>query len=399
MWLVTVRRASSDTAIRAADLLQARPQQRVGRLHRPGAQVRGVEGRDDRPVGRPQGEQRQARADRLVDVHDVEVAVLQPPPACARPRPGRSSPGRPSRCSAPAPPGRRARRTAGSGGVVVGRREDADRRGPWPISCSARSRHVELHAAGHVEAVGADDADPHRRRRLGSRGSAGPGPGRGRRRTPAAACASPAGARRSRRRGRRAGLGHRRDLSPRRSVSGTGTRSCQVITMPCRPPAQPLVVDRHGEQRRAGRERRARPARPPSGPAHRGSRPRRRCRVRSRSASSGMNAPGSRDGRQQRAEHVVTAGQRDDPHAQLLAEAEEGRRTRPPARSRSATVVTGAVRSVDQAPAWSQLPRWPRNITTDPPAAAARAPARRRPCGPCRAAARATSPGSRKASQ
>ncbi len=36
-------------------------------------------------------------------------------------------------------------------------------------------------------------------------------------------------------------------------------------------------------------------------------------------------------------------------------------------RSRSATVVTGARRVVDQAPAWSQLPRWPRNITTPRP--------------------------------
>ena len=39
------------------DLLQARPQQRVGGLHGPRAQVRGVEGRDDRALGRPQRQQ------------------------------------------------------------------------------------------------------------------------------------------------------------------------------------------------------------------------------------------------------------------------------------------------------------------------------------------------------
>ena len=46
----------------AVDLLQARAQQRVGGLHGPRAQVGGVEGGDDRPLRRPQRQQRRRSA-------------------------------------------------------------------------------------------------------------------------------------------------------------------------------------------------------------------------------------------------------------------------------------------------------------------------------------------------
>ena len=70
------------------DLLGAGPDDRRHGGQRPRSHVRGVEGGDDRHLAGPEGEDGHARCERLVDVHQVEVALPQPPcRACGHPRP------------------------------------------------------------------------------------------------------------------------------------------------------------------------------------------------------------------------------------------------------------------------------------------------------------------------
>ena len=91
---------------------------------------------------------------------------------------------------------------------------------------------VELHPAGHVEGVGADDADPH-----GAAPSSGRASARGRRRRPAAACASPRCARGSRRRARRRTAWVMAVALERVvPVAGPATGSWKVMTTRCRQP-------------------------------------------------------------------------------------------------------------------------------------------------------------------
>ena len=98
-----------------AHLLQPGPQHRVRRLHHPRAQVRGVERRDDRPLGRPQRQQRERRRRRLVDVQDVELALGQPAAHPRRAHRPEVHAARRSRCTSPGRRGRPARRTAAPG--------------------------------------------------------------------------------------------------------------------------------------------------------------------------------------------------------------------------------------------------------------------------------------------
>ena len=177
------------------DLLQRRPDQRVGGLHGPRAHEARVEGRDDRPLGGPQREDRHARRDRFVDVDDVERARLQPAADPGRGDAVRTSAARPSRCTCTGIALPEETTYGGTDAVLVGRRQHADVV-PGGDEVLGEVTDVELHAAGDVERVRADDADPHARRltlRPGLRRL-----GDANRRRPAASCASPRCARRSR---------------------------------------------------------------------------------------------------------------------------------------------------------------------------------------------------------
>ena len=175
------------------------------------------------PRGRPARRAGQARRRRLVHVQHVEVALAQPPPHPAARTPGRTRPGRPSRCRAPAPRGRPARRTAAG---ACRRRPAASTETSCPSALQRLGEVADVRTARR----------PGRPRSTGRRArpSLAPPTFAGCRRSSrparaAAACASRPGARRSRRRTRRRRLGHRgRDPrvrfgppTARRSAGGT----------------------------------------------------------------------------------------------------------------------------------------------------------------------------------
>ena len=124
---------------------------------------RGVERRDDRPLGGQQRQHRDADRGRLVQVQHVEGVLGEPAPRPGVASAARTSPAPPSRCRA-----RRSARPAGvtnSGtGVSVGGRGQHAHRVPEPLQRAGEPDDVRLHPARDVEGVRADDPHPQRAR-------------------------------------------------------------------------------------------------------------------------------------------------------------------------------------------------------------------------------------------
>ena len=143
----------------AAHLLHGRLADVVAGRHDAGPVVGRVPGRDERAAGHPQGQDRQARGHRLVDVHDVEVPVAHPradPPrrldaeAQARDRPVVADRHRPTAVHDP-------RRQLG--GVLHGC--EHAHLVPVIAQCHREVGDVGAHPAGDVPRVRADETDLH----------------------------------------------------------------------------------------------------------------------------------------------------------------------------------------------------------------------------------------------
>src|SRR5690606_878583 len=141
-----------------ADLLQGGLEDRVRRDHRARARVGGVERGDDRALRGPAGQQAQRGRGGLVDVDDVEGALVQPAPYPggrqeAEVQPGHGAVVRHWYRAAGRDDVRRER------GVVVGGGEHGDLVAQAD-EVLGQVTDVELDAARDVPRVGADDADP-----------------------------------------------------------------------------------------------------------------------------------------------------------------------------------------------------------------------------------------------